>query len=195
MKVDIKMSGHGRRVCLDSLPDEVLQHILYYLSPHDVLLNVQRLSQRFNALVSEPLLWRYHCRMQFQYWDSKHRIRHKFSGNVGDVDWKSLYIHRKKVDSQTTEILDSILEGQTNRIEKFKIIGDLGYDAKDALLKHCHTDQAAEDVLARRYVQHTLILVLPPNTPDIMPMRCLITYIDRRHCESGKSSRGVRAYL
>jgi hypothetical protein len=150
MNVDTDMTGHSLRVSLDALPDEVLQHILYYLSPQEMLLNIQRLSHRFNTLGGEPLLWRYHCRMQFIYWDSKHRIRQKLSGNVGDVDWKLLYIHRRKIDSRTTEILDSILEGQTNRIEKFKMIGEFGYDAKDTLLKHCHTSADAEDALARR---------------------------------------------
>ena len=165
MNVDIDMSPHSVRVSLHALPDEVLQHILYYLSPQDILLNVQCLSQRFNTLASEPLLWRYHCRMQFKYWDSKHRIRQKFSGNVGDVDWKLLYIYRKKIDSRTTEILDSILDGQTNRIEKFKMIGEFGYDAKDSLLKHCHTNAAADDVLARRYVQHALVLLFSNALP------------------------------
>jgi F-box protein 21 len=71
-------------------------------------------------------------------------------GGVGDVDWKTLFTHRKKVDAEITDILDSILEGQINRIQKFKAIADFGYDAKDALLRHCHTSEDAEDVLARR---------------------------------------------
>merc|ERR1712093_736618 len=65
--------GGMETLVLTSLPDEVLQHILAYCPPHDVLLNVQRLSKRFNRLGSEPLLWRYHCRTDFNYWDSKHR--------------------------------------------------------------------------------------------------------------------------
>jgi F-box protein 21 len=69
---------------------------------------------------------------------------------VGDVDWKTLYIHRQSVDAQTTAMLDSILEGQVNRIQKFNFIAEFGYDAKDTLLKHCRTSESAEDVLARR---------------------------------------------
>lgn len=135
---------------LDDLPDEILQHILYYVPPQDVLLNVQGASRRLHDLSGQPLLWRYHCRVQFKYWDQKHRIRQKFLGGVGDVDWKLLYAHRAKIDSQTTEYLDSILDGQVDRIQKFELIAGFGYDAKDTLLHHCHTNEEAEDALARR---------------------------------------------
>ena len=71
-------------------------------------------------------------------------------GGVGDVDWQALYTHRAKVDLETTRILDSTLERQVDRIQKFELIADFGYDAKDTLLQHCHADEEAEDVLARR---------------------------------------------
>jgi F-box protein 21 len=132
------------------LPDEVLQHVLFFVSPNDLLFNVQCISRRFSRLASEPLLWRHHCQVNFTYWDSKHRIRQKFLGNVGDVDWKTLYKHRKMVESETAAVLDSIIDGQVNRIQKFKMIADFGYDAKDTLLKHCRTPETADDVLARR---------------------------------------------
>jgi F-box protein 21 len=137
---------------LNVLPDEILQLVLFHLSPQDTVLNVQRASKRFHRLGNEPLLWRYHCRVQFRYWDAKHRIQHKFLGAVGDVDWKMLYTHRKKVDTQTTEILNSILEDQANRIKKFNSMGEFGYDAKDTLVRHCRAEETAEDVLARRYI-------------------------------------------
>ncbi|PVH71848.1 YccV-like-domain-containing protein [Cadophora sp. DSE1049] len=150
-------SGGKEPLVLTSLPDEVLQHILAYCPPHDVLLHVQRLSKRFNRLGSEPLLWRYHCRTEFKYWDSKHQIQKKFLQGVGDVDWKLLYTHRKKVDIETSGLLDNILERQTNRISKFKAISEFGYDAKDTLLRHCRTDDSAEDVLARRYYANSVL--------------------------------------
>lgn len=59
-------------------------------------------------------------------------------------------MHRKRVESETATVLDSIIEGQVNRIQKFKVIADFGYDAKDTLLKHCRTCETAEDALARR---------------------------------------------
>ncbi|RDW67908.1 hypothetical protein BP6252_09304 [Coleophoma cylindrospora] len=142
---------------LDTLPDEILQHILFYISSHETLATVQRLSKRLNRLCSEPLLWRYHCLFDFQYWDTKHQIQEKFRGNVGDVDWKALYIHRRTVIHRTTEVLDSVLEVQVGRIEKFQQIAEFGYDAKDTLLKHCQTDDIAEDVLARRYYSNAAL--------------------------------------
>ena len=76
-------------------------------------------------------------------------------GDVGDVDWQALYTHRAKVDIETTRILNSTLERQVDRIQKFELIADFGYDAKDTLLHHCHTDEGAEDVLARRQANRT----------------------------------------
>jgi F-box protein 21 len=146
----LDMADWPRRASLTALPDEVLLHILTYIPPRDTVLNVQQVSKRFDRLGGEPLLWRYYCRVEFQYWDSKHQIRHKFSGNAGDTDWEKLYRHRTKVDSRTTKILNSILENQVDRITKFRSIGEFGYDAKDTLLRHCHTSENAEDVLARR---------------------------------------------
>jgi F-box protein 21 len=135
----------------DDLPDEILQQILFYVSPEDAL-TIQNTSKRLTRLANEPLLWRHHCRTSFKYWDSKHRIRQKFAGNVGDVDWKKIYFYRRDVDSQTTEALDGILAGQIERIEKFERISQFGYDTKDTLLRHCATGEEVEDVLARRYV-------------------------------------------
>ncbi len=137
---------------LNVLPDEIVQHILYYLSPHHVAHNIQRISKRFESLGREPLLWKHHCRVDYKYWDPKHRIRQRFSGAVADVDWKALYKNRSIVDFATTKLLDSIINCQTNRINKFAAIAGLGYDVKDTLLRHCHTSEDAEDVLARRSV-------------------------------------------
>lgn len=134
----------------NDLPDEIVQQILFYISPEDTL-HVQNTSKRLTRLANEPLLWRHHCRTTFKYWDSKHRIRQKFSGNVGDVDWKKIYFYRRDVDFQTTQALDGILAGQIGRIEKFESISQFGYDAKDTLQRHCETGDGVEDVLARRY--------------------------------------------
>jgi F-box protein 21 len=134
----------------NDLPDEILQQILFYVSPEDTL-RVQNTSKRLTRIANEPLLWRHHCRTAFKYWDSKHRIRQKFAANVGDVDWKKIYFYRRDVDFQTTRALDGILAGQIERIEKFERISQFGYDAKDTLLRHCATGDGVEDVLARRY--------------------------------------------
>lgn len=75
------------------------------------------------------------------------------------MDWKTLYIYRKHIDIRTTDLLNSILKGQTNRIQKFKEIAEFGYDAKDTLLRHCRVDGDVEDVLARRSVLLIICLI------------------------------------
>lgn len=132
-------------------PDEVLEQIIHYLSAEHTLLSVQRVSKRFLRLAREPLLWRYHCRTDFRYWDEKHRIGQKFKGDVDDADWRMLYLYRKSVDIRTSNLIDSILSEQSKRVEKTEQISEFGYDAKDTLLRHCRTDASADDVLARRY--------------------------------------------
>lgn len=143
---------------LNSLPDEVLQHILSFCSPQD-LLSIQQTSQRLNRLGIEPLLWRRHCRFDFTYWDPSHRIAQKLRAPVGHVPWRSLYTYRKRVGTKTTNLLDSILGEQVNRITKFEKIAEFGYDAKDTLLRHCHTVDTADDYLARRQVKYISLLL------------------------------------
>ncbi|RAL61923.1 hypothetical protein DID88_002412 [Monilinia fructigena] len=131
------------------LPDEILQQILYYISPHDNISTVQLVSKRFNRLGNAPLLWRHHCCALFKYWDTKHSFSQKVAGSVGDVDWKALYIHRDNVDSRTTKALNNLLQSRANRIANFGEIGEFGYDAKDTLLRHCRI--RGDDQLARKH--------------------------------------------
>jgi F-box protein 21 len=135
---------------LEALPDEVLQHIIFYISAQDILSNIRVLSRRFRDLSNQPLLWRHHCRTSFRYWDSKHEIRLKYAQSAADVDWKKLYIFRRTVDYRVSHLLDNIVQGQTNRIARFEAIAEFGYDAKDTLLRNCQVEEHAEDVLARR---------------------------------------------
>ncbi|KFY33427.1 hypothetical protein V494_07641 [Pseudogymnoascus sp. VKM F-4513 (FW-928)] len=134
---------------ISDLPDEVLDQILYYLSPEQTVLNVRRACKRFARLSEEPLLWRYYCRTEYAYWDAKHKIKQKFGGDVSDVEWKKLYIYRKNIDIRTSELLDSILSEQIGRINKTKDISEFGYDAKDVLLRNCRAKTDTDDVLAR----------------------------------------------
>lgn len=131
-----------------SLPDEVLQQILYYVSPHDILSKVQLVSKRFNRLGNAPLLWRHHCRALFKYWDAKHSFGHKVAGTAGEIDWKALFTYRDNVDLRTTKALNNTLQSRANRIVNFEEVGGFGYDAKDTLLRHCHI--RGEDQLARK---------------------------------------------
>lgn len=133
---------------LSDLPSEVIQQILRYLPPLSIA-TFLRVSRRFNTLV-EPLLWKHKCQTLYRYWSPQHHIGEKYLAQVNSQDWKSILAGRHNVDRITTAALDSILESQTGRIDKFQRIVDCGYDAKDSLLRHMRCDDDAEDVLARR---------------------------------------------
>lgn len=135
---------------LTDLPDEVLTHILFHLEPEETLLSVQLVSRQIYTLVQEPLLWRYHCRANFHYWDERHEIQRRFKAEIEETDWLELFLERRHADVTTTKLLDRILSGQIGRIDKTNQIGEFGYDAKDTLLRHCRADPNAPDVLARK---------------------------------------------
>lgn len=73
----------------------------------------------------------------------------KLASSASTVDWRALFVLRYRVDCSVTALLDSILASQTGRIEKFRAVIDLGYDAKDTLLRHSEVGES-EDCLARR---------------------------------------------
>jgi F-box protein 21 len=135
---------------LDQVPDEIIGHLLYYVSPDDNLSNVQLVSRRFYHLANEPLLWRHHCRSSFKYWSQQHRIYDKIAALVQATNWKQLFIIRSARNRKTSTLLDEIIRTKVNRIGGFETIGQIGYDAKDLLLEHCQTPLTAEDGLARR---------------------------------------------
>lgn len=137
-------------VTLADLPNEVIFQILLYV-PLDSTPTLLRVSRRFNE-AAQPLLWKFHCWTQFRYWSDEHDIKHKFSNNALQVDWKGLFAKRHSVDRETNRTLDSIISSQLDRINKSESIVRLGYDAKDTLLRNIHVGEDAEDVLARQYV-------------------------------------------
>jgi F-box protein 21 len=137
-------------MALDQMPDEIFQRLLYYVSPEDNLLNFQLLSRRLNRLANEPLLWRYHCRNSFKYWSPDHQFHEKLQDLVSVVNWKELFIIRRRRNTRTALLLDGILATKIGRLKKFEQICLLGYDAKDFLLDQCQAEDACIDVLARR---------------------------------------------
>ncbi|RKF62210.1 putative f-box domain-containing protein [Erysiphe neolycopersici] len=139
------------------LPEEVVQKIFFFCEPDDINQNVMRVCKRLYRLVNEPLLWRHYCLSSFRYWDSRHCIQEKLCGPTDLVDWRSLYCYRKMVDLKTTDLLDSILQKQTNRISKYEAIAKFGYDAKETLLRHIQVEENAHDVLARRYYANSVL--------------------------------------
>ena len=77
-------------------------------------------------------------------------IKEKYTNDVAKVGWKNIFTDRLSVDKTVSHTVDSILSSQLGRIEKFHRIVELGYDAKDTLLRHISVGDDAEDVLARR---------------------------------------------
>ncbi|PHH87280.1 hypothetical protein CDD83_9071 [Cordyceps sp. RAO-2017] len=142
---------------LDKIPDEIIQHLLYYISPSDNLESLQLVSRRLHRLASGHLLWRYHCRSSFRYWHQDHDFRHKLLRRVSDVDWKQLFIMRAERNRRVAELLEGIIATKVSRLKRFERIARLGYDAKDYLLTQCQIDELAEDYLARRYYSNALL--------------------------------------
>lgn len=135
---------------LDQIPDEIIHHILSFVSPEDNLRNVQLLSRRLQLLANEPILWRQHCQTSFQYWNPAHDFSAKLRGRVSDVNWKSLYLLRKARNAQVSNLFDAILATKLGRARRFEQICRLGYDAKEFLVEQSRTIDTADDVLARR---------------------------------------------
>ena len=134
---------------LSELPNEIIYQIFLCVPPASVT-RVQQVSRQFNE-ISQPVLWRYYCQSQYEYWDPKHDIQEKLSWPIAKADWRKIFSARHKVDRITSGNIDSILENQQSRVKKTESIVTHGYDAKDTLLKQLKTSAEANDVLARRY--------------------------------------------
>ncbi|KAL3472403.1 Hemimethylated DNA-binding protein YccV like-domain-containing protein [Aspergillus californicus] len=144
---------------LNHLPEEILHNILLYCHPRGSAA-LERTARRFRGVANEPLLWRHYCQIHFTYWAREHDIQGKLSSAASTVNWKALYISRHLIDRATGRLLDSILTSQTGRIEKFRLVVNLGYDAKDTLLRNISIRTDAKDYLARRYYAKALLTCL-----------------------------------
>ncbi|KAK4869721.1 hypothetical protein LT330_005445 [Penicillium expansum] len=140
------------------LPDEILHSILCY-SPPQSCAAVEQINSRFQNVTNERLLWRHHCQSHYKFWDGRHDMPRKLACPANSTDWKALFIFKYQVDRSVTRLLDSILVSQTGRIEKFRRVVDMGYDAKDTLLRYSLIE-SGEDHLARRYYAHALLTCL-----------------------------------
>ena len=140
---------------LDDIPDEIVRHVLLFVSPEDNLRTVQHLAKRLGRIANEPLLWRYHCHRAYKYWAPRHVLPLKLAAQASDVAWKELWIERKRLDTRSARLFDGLLSTKVGRLRKLGKICELGYDAKDFLLAQLHTDDGVEDVLARRYGLYT----------------------------------------
>ncbi|KAI0012370.1 hypothetical protein F4779DRAFT_568378 [Xylariaceae sp. FL0662B] len=141
----------------DALPDELVHHILQYVSPEETLTKVSLLSKRFHRIAQEPLLWRRYCKDNFKYWESSHRVKDKLQGKVHDTNWKRLFLVRRGRNAYIAKLIDSIVTSRLSRLQKMEQICVYGYDAKDYLLSQCAIDDSSEDFLARRYYACTVL--------------------------------------
>ncbi|KAK3369808.1 hypothetical protein B0T24DRAFT_596510 [Lasiosphaeria ovina] len=96
-------------IAFADLPDEIINHLLYYVSADDALTNLQLVSRRCHQLACSPLLWRHHCRTSFAHWRESHHIQQKLAGPVAAVDWKGLFRSRKRNDERLAGIFEGIL--------------------------------------------------------------------------------------
>jgi len=139
------------------LPTELLEAIFLHLDTNS-LIAVSRTCRVVNRLTAEsPILWRHLCQTQFRTWDSRHDIAIKLAGPLSDVNWRILYVEKTRIENTTRLLLDRIVSTQHERIRSINKIADLGYDAKDALLKEMACPNDAEDVLARRYYANAVL--------------------------------------
>lgn len=135
---------------LQQIPDEIIQHLLYYVPPEDNLSSFQYLDHRLRHLANESLLWKYHCQSSFTYWNPEHNFYRCLRDRASNTPWKKIFLIRKSRNAQVERLLVEILETKVGRLKRFEKVCKLGYDAKDYLLEQCHADESAEDVLARR---------------------------------------------
>ncbi|KAJ4291147.1 hypothetical protein N0V90_010345 [Kalmusia sp. IMI 367209] len=139
------------------LPTEILEAIFLHLDPSS-LISVSQTCRFVKKLAADaPLIWRHFCQTRFKSWAPQHDIAAKFAGPLSDVDWRSVFIRRVRIESETLRLLDRVLGSQQNRIRYIDEIADFGYDVKEVLLKECACDDAKEDVLARRYYANAIL--------------------------------------
>lgn len=142
--------GYAMRSSLEDIPDEIIRHILLYLPPEDTLESFQFLSRRYHHLANESLLWRWHCRGSFRHWNPEHNLSEKLAALASSVDWRGLWITRKRKNDRAARLLDGVIATKVGQLSRMQGICELGYDVKDYLLEQCRADDSAEDVLARR---------------------------------------------
>ncbi|KAG6006083.1 hypothetical protein E4U21_007380 [Claviceps maximensis] len=142
---------------LEQVPDEIIQQLLYYISPEDNLRCFQLLARRFHMIASHGLLWRYHCCTRFRYWNPQHRFHDKLRKAVNSIDWKRLFLLRQRDNRLISDLLDAVLASKVGRLKRMEDICRLGYDAKDFLLDQCQTHESAPDVLSRRYFSNAIL--------------------------------------
>lgn len=135
---------------LDNVPDEIIRQILHHVPPDDAFDSLPLVSQRFNRLAIEPLLWKHFCQTSYRFWHAQHRIDQKLEAMASRTPWRDLWRRRKYRNDMIARLLDEIIATKVSRLTKIGSICQFGYDAKDFLLEQIQTPDSAEDALARR---------------------------------------------
>jgi F-box protein 21 len=148
-----------QKAAFGDLPAEIVQSILFYLPPEN-LCDVRATSKELQAIADSPLLWRYHCRTQYRFWDPVHNIARKLASPVSSTRWNELFITRRRIDVTVHKQLNAVVRSSQNRIYTIEDVAlqNYGnttvansYDVKDALLSQYNVGEDQEDHLARRY--------------------------------------------
>ncbi|KAF7504116.1 hypothetical protein GJ744_002685 [Endocarpon pusillum] len=140
---------------LESLPDEILRSVCFFLDWHDAI-SLQSTNRRFRDVANEHLLWKYYCQCSFRYWAVSHHIFSKLA-DPSFVQWKQLFKYHHEAEIRTISALQGVISSQRARTPKIESIVELGYDAKDALLQSHARASESDDHLARRYWSHVAL--------------------------------------
>ena len=140
----------GKNFKLDSLPDEIIVHILHYVDPEDAV-SAGATCKRLNNVSKEPALWRDYCLSSYKYWAPERNIQQGLAAPAASTDWRQLFRERRDIDRKVDTRFNSILTSTVGRIPAITAIAKFDYDAKDALLRHLKAEGDTESYLARKY--------------------------------------------
>ncbi|GAB7361350.1 hypothetical protein MBLNU230_g1406t1 [Neophaeotheca triangularis] len=134
-----------------TLPDELLESIVYYLGPEETVA-CGLTCRQLNKITHEPLVWRRHCRQTWRFWKEGQDFEERLKRPPVQTKWQQLFNQRTALDQENARLFDTMLQEQSKRVERMDRLAQDSYDAKDLLLRlRDTTPDDAEDVLARRY--------------------------------------------
>ncbi|VBB81378.1 Putative protein of unknown function [Podospora comata] len=136
---------------LSDFPDEIIRHVLHFVSAEDNLRNFQLASRRLHNIANEPLLWRTYCLRCFHFWDARHNLEKKLKARASSVGWKDLWLKRRRTNFRVERWLDGIVRTTRGQARRVAAICELGLDVKDYLLDQRYIDDSDEYVLAKKY--------------------------------------------
>jgi regulator of sirC expression with transglutaminase-like and TPR domain len=118
---------------LESLPNELILHILRFLSPEDIG-RTARSSKRLRIICEAEILWKDLSFIRWRYWDDRRILSAHFSSFIG-FDWKSIYVQRHIQDRELWSIVRSLPNVQLTRerVAKEKRVVSFGKQGHETL--------------------------------------------------------------